>query len=488
MDSSDPASFAPSSLAAGHQHRLSEPFLTSSSSSSSPTHIKASSFSKLNAQAPEFVPRVSPSSSSAASTPSLNSAPLLSPNLSATDLTGSFGVPPPPPLRPFYNGYPSPAGLTYGCNTSLQYYNGPGGLLDRRLHRQDVSGFAATLAHAPLQSLAAAQVISDVTPQTAPGKDGHPEDISHKIVNQVEFYFSDANLATTAFLFKTMLKDPEGYVPLSAVASIKKIRTFSKSMSELATILRNSSKLVVSEDGKKIKRQHPLTELDIEEVQSRIVIAENLPEDHCHQNLMKIFSAVGRVKSIRTCQPNGQPSMPKAASTDGMKFSNKVHAFVEYESSELADKAVAELNEDNWRNGLKVRLLLKQTARSAQRQARRTGHDGDASIKEEDANANELDDCIQLLNEPVLGKHTHDKDDGRKAWGHENRENKENRKSGKGHGRGRGSSMNRAKACGVTASVSATVEHPTVSKPPSGPRMPDGTSGFSMGRGKPVAI
>ena len=30
------------------------------------------------------------------------------------------------------------------------------------------------------------------------------------------------------------------------------------------------------------------------DLQSRIVVAENLPEDHCHQNLMKIFSAVGR--------------------------------------------------------------------------------------------------------------------------------------------------------------------------------------------------
>lgn len=28
--------------------------------------------------------------------------------------------------------------------------------------------------------------------------------------------------------------------------------------------------------------------------QSRIVVAENLPEDHCHQNLMKVFSTVGR--------------------------------------------------------------------------------------------------------------------------------------------------------------------------------------------------
>ena len=38
----------------------------------------------------------------------------------------------------------------------------------------------------------------------------------------------------------------------------------------------------------------------MEELQSRIVVAENLPEDHCHQNLMKIFSTVGSVETIRT--------------------------------------------------------------------------------------------------------------------------------------------------------------------------------------------
>jgi len=29
-------------------------------------------------------------------------------------------------------------------------------------------------------------------------------------------------------------------------------------------------------------------------------------------------------------------------------------------------------------------------------------------------------------------------------------------------------------------------EHPVVPKPPPGPRMPDGTRGFTMGRGKPL--
>lgn len=83
---------------------------------------------------------------------------------------------------------------------------------------------------------------------------------------------------------------------------------------------------VVSVDGKKVKRKHPFTEKEKEDLQvkqrygifvlmdylkissdcsimqsafllflqSRTVVAENLPDDHSHQNLQKIFSVVGR--------------------------------------------------------------------------------------------------------------------------------------------------------------------------------------------------
>ncbi|KAH7844514.1 hypothetical protein Vadar_028884 [Vaccinium darrowii] len=51
-------------------------------------------------------------------------------------------------------------------------------------------------------------------------------------------------------------------VPINVVASFKKIKAAIDSHSQLASILRNSNKLVVSEDGKKIRRQHPLTGSD----------------------------------------------------------------------------------------------------------------------------------------------------------------------------------------------------------------------------------
>jgi hypothetical protein len=33
-------------------------------------------------------------------------------------------------------------------------------------------------------------------------------------------------------------------------------------------------------------------------LQARIVVAENLPDDHCYQNLMRLFSTAGRYVSV----------------------------------------------------------------------------------------------------------------------------------------------------------------------------------------------
>ncbi|PWA58776.1 lupus La protein [Artemisia annua] len=306
-------------------------------------------------------------------------------------------------------------------------------------------------------------------------------------------------------------KDPEGYVPISVVVSFKKIKALVSGHAQLATILRNSGKLVVSEDGKKVKRQHPLTEADMEELQARIIVAENLPEDHCHQNLMKIFSAVGSVKTIRTCQPQasngGAASASRGASkADGMHFSNKLHAFVEYETIELAEKAALELNkEGNWRNSLKVRLLRRPSqAKPAQARGKKAGQEDEAVHKEDDTSTSEqhtpnekhLDDTHQQSevhsHEHVGEDHSNEKEGGQKKG----------RNRGRGKGRGRPqynhhnnhynnhNNHNNRGAHVVTPPSSNSVnnEHPVIGKQPPGPRMPDGTRGFSMGRGKPISV
>ncbi|XP_037495322.1 la-related protein 6B [Jatropha curcas] len=292
-------------------------------------------------------------------------------------------------------------------------------------------------------------------------------------------------------------KDPEGYVPISVVASFKKIKAAINNNSQLASILRNSSKLVVSEDGKKVRRLHPLTESDVEELQSRIVVAENLPEDHCHHNLMKIFSSVGSVKTIRTCPPQtsggGASSASRSTKADGMHFSNKLHAFVEYESVEIAEKAVIELNdEESWRSGLRVRLMLKRTSKHTQARGKK-GHDGSGHSEEDEASTSEQQPNEKQHESPPQHHDVHSHEQSGedhandKEGAHRKGRNKGHRN--KGRGRGQHHHNNRGNHVGTPPSNNPVMsELPTVAKQPPGPRMPDGTRGFAMGRGKPLAV
>ncbi|KAK4729492.1 hypothetical protein R3W88_022480 [Solanum pinnatisectum] len=435
-------------------------------SCSSPSDLPSPT--RLNALAPAFVPRSSSSSASISPTPSM------------TDLNQAG-------FHSVRNHY------VYAPQLQVQYpspYYGGGA--------QEVGGGgAADLDHA-----------------SASKRGGLTDEAALKIVNQVEFYFSDLNLATTDHLIKHMLKDQEGYVPISVVALFKKIKALIRNHAQLAQVLRSSTKLVVSEDGMKVKRKIPLTETDLEELQSRIVIAENLPEDHCHQNLMKIFSAVGSVKMIRTCLPQssngGASSGSRTAKSDSALHSNKLHTFVEYETAELAERAVVELNDDNWRNALKVRLLLKSSEKSGQAQGKKAGHESE-NFKGDDGSALEI-------NEKLNEESHHHIDAKSNELAEEHGSDGQRRGRGQGRGRGKGQGQRRGRpqshqnnrgghlgapisnlnrGSNVRNALSninraglgqPVLEQSAAPKQSSVPRMPDGTKGFSMGRGKSMAI
>ncbi|KHG02211.1 La-related 7 [Gossypium arboreum] len=408
-----------------------------SSSSSDPQLLRNLSSSRLNAQAPEFVPTRSTSQQQQQQQQSMR-----------------MMIPPPPPpgIMHVYSPPPAPAGAAFHLPVPMPPHLVPvPHHMSMRNHHHHHPYQNHHHREQEVEAVAKKDHQEHKDHGSISSKNGLSEEATLKILNQVEYYFGDLNLATTDHLMRFINKDPDGYVPISVVASFKKIKALVTTHSQLATVLRNSAKLVVSEDGKKVRRQHPLTESDMEELQSRIIVAENLPEDHCHQNLMKIFSAVGSVKTIRTCQPQpsggGMSSASRSAKSDGMHFSNKLHAFVEYETVELAEKAVAELNEEgNWRSGLRVRLMLR--------------HVGE--------------------------EHSNEKEGGQKKG----------RNRGRGKGRGRTQYHNNHHSShgnhvGTPPSASSnwvSNEQATGAKQPPGPRMPDGTRGFAMGRGKPVAV
>ncbi|KAG7035123.1 La-related protein 6C [Cucurbita argyrosperma subsp. argyrosperma] len=308
-------------------------------------------------------------------------------------------------------------------------------------------------------------------------KNARSEDIQQKIVKQVEYQFSDMSLLANESLAKNISKDPDGYVPISVISSTKKVKSLSTNNNLIVQALRSSSKLVVSADGKKVKRKHPFTDKDKEELLSRTVVVENLPDNHSHHNLEKIFSVIGSVKTIRICHP---PESNPCCSKGELFISNKLHALVEYETVELAERAAEKLNDErNWRKGLRVRLLLRRSPKSVLK----TRKSEFESILDEDDSPSPVS-IEQESPQSNIAELTTD---------FSSEENSTSSKKGWGRGRGKGrgrvhNHLDRSYSLPVTAMQSSSqilceASSKLTSK---SPRMPDGTKGFTMGRGKPL--
>ncbi|CAK9309032.1 unnamed protein product [Citrullus colocynthis] len=309
-------------------------------------------------------------------------------------------------------------------------------------------------------------------------KTARSEEIQQKIIKQVEYQLSDMSLLANETLAKHISKDPDGYVPISILSSTKKVKSLSTNNNFIVQALRSSSRLVVSADGKKVRRKHPFTEKDKEELLARSVVVENLPENHSHHNLEKIFSVIGSVKTIRICHP---PESNPCCSKGEFFVSNKLHALVEFETGELAERAVEQLNDErNWRKGLRVRSLVRRSPKSVLK-TRKSEFD---SILDDDDSPSPVsveESSLPNINDLIIDCNSEENStSSKKSWGR-----------GRGKGRGRiHSHLDRSYSLPVTSSLqtSGQVLCEASSKLTSkSPRMPDGTKGFTMGRGKPVS-
>ncbi|GFP85451.1 la-related protein 6c [Phtheirospermum japonicum] len=305
--------------------------------------------------------------------------------------------------------------------------------------------------HQPQQQQAKEIVISD--------------EIKNKIIKQAEYMFSDMSMLANETLVKHVNKDPEGYVPINFVSTLKKLKSLNVNNQMVAQALRASSKLVVSSDGKKVKRKLPFTEKEKEELQLRTVIAENLPDDHSHQKIEKMFNVVGSIKSIRICQPQEHNS--SRSNKGDIVVSHKLHALVEYENSETAERAAEKLNDEgNWRKGMRVRLMLKRSPKSVLKSRK---SDFDACIDDDGSNHHASEDASRHNTSEAES----DDNSGKKSWS-----------------RNRGKPKHRPQLQSAR-SLPTPSFHSTGSCPGQlmkGPRMPDGTRGFTMGRGKPLVV
>lgn len=299
------------------------------------------------------------------------------------------------------------------------------------------------------------------------------EDLKRKIIKQVEYYFSDENLPTDKHMISLMKKNKEGFVPITIIASFRKMKKLSRDHSLIVAALRESSFLVVSSDGKKVRRLNSFPFAKVKDHQLCTVLVENLPEDHSVENIRRIFGEAGKIRNLSIRDPNVSEESKRGKKVD-IPISNKLHALVEYDSVDSAEKAVATLNnEQDWRHGMRVKLL-KQAGKYSNR--RREWREPDAE-KNGTARASTQsgDEDNHRLNEHH--DDTHDEEDAEHLSKEKNGQPVRNR------GRSRRNKHHVPNGLGHGAALSHSFEP---SKPPPGPKMPDGTRGFTMGRGRPL--
>lgn len=183
------------------------------------------------------------------------------------------------------------------------------------------------------------------------------KELQDKIIKQVEFYFSDANILKDAFLLKHVRRNKQGYVSLKLITSFRKVKSLSKDYRVVAFSLRSaSSKLEVNDEGTKVRRVDPLPEYD-ETTPSRSVVVVNLPiENPAIESVAELFSKCGTITLIRILRPKGSiPPDVKKYSSKHPEIGTTLCAVVEFETYEAAKLACSTMNNtDDWRKGMRV--------------------------------------------------------------------------------------------------------------------------------------
>jgi len=165
--------------------------------------------------------------------------------------------------------------------------------------------------------------------------------LAAQIVEQVEYYFSDAHILKDAFLLKHARRNRDGYISLKLITSFKKVKHVTKDWRVVAHACRQSTQLGVNEAGTKVRRLAPLPDTD-ETSPSRTIVAIGIPSDKATmEGVAEMFAGVGRIALIRILRPGS------AIPPDVRQCANRNHdmqalwsAVVEFEAADSARQAL----------------------------------------------------------------------------------------------------------------------------------------------------
>lgn len=136
------------------------------------------------------------------------------------------------------------------------------------------------------------------------------DELADKICAQVEYYFSDENIAKDAFLLKHVKRNKEGYVSLKLISSFKKVKHLSRDWRVVGAALSRSKKLEVNSQGTKLRRANPLPSID-QTTPSRTIVAAGLPIERLTvESVAEIFKPCGEIALIRVLK-SGRPIPPE---------------------------------------------------------------------------------------------------------------------------------------------------------------------------------
>ena len=175
------------------------------------------------------------------------------------------------------------------------------------------------------------------------------DDMCQEITKQTELVFSDASLSKDTFLLKHVKRNKEGFVNLKLlISAYKPIKRLTQDWRQIAFAIRKcSSKLEINNLGTKIRRLDQVPCYD-PATPFKTIVATNFPmASPTIKDVVNIFSACGEIVQVRILRPGNPTSgdIKKYLATHP-QMEGRVCAFVEFETHDLAQKAVTELTDN----------------------------------------------------------------------------------------------------------------------------------------------